>query len=87
MCASHATFFWRPAGSPAKATAGGPLNLNTADAIALEALPGIGPTLAARIVEYRTLHGLFARIEAVQDVPGIGPALFGRIKGLITVGP
>ncbi|HUS15404.1 MAG TPA: ComEA family DNA-binding protein [Chloroflexia bacterium] len=63
------------------------LNINTADEVALAVLPGIGPALAARIVAYRVEHGLFARLEAVQDVPGIGPKLFERMRPYISLGP
>ncbi len=83
-----------PSGSaptaPTKAGGGNPapasINLNTADAAALEALPGIGPALAARIVAYRSQHGPFARLEAVQDVSGIGPALYARMAPYLTLG-
>ncbi len=61
------------------------ININTATADELEALPGIGPTLAQRIVDYRTQHGPFQRIEDIMDVSGIGPAIFDQIQGLITV--
>jgi competence protein ComEA len=63
------------------------VNLNSAPAAALETLPGIGPALAARIVEYRTAHGRFTRIEQIQDVPGIGPKLFERVRPYLTVSP
>jgi competence protein ComEA len=63
------------------------VNLNSAPAAALETLPGIGPALAGRIVEYRTAHGRFTRIEQIQDVPGIGPKLFDRVRAYLTVGP
>lgn len=65
-------------------TAAGPLNLNTATVEQLETLPGIGPSLAQRIVDYRAEHGPFATIEAVMDVPGIGEGKFEAIKDLIT---
>jgi competence protein ComEA len=77
-----------PAGTvvtPAAPSSGGPLNLNTATAAELETLPGIGPSLAQRIVDYRTEHGPFDSIEAVTDVPGIGEGKFEAIKDLITV--
>lgn len=64
--------------------AGGKVNINTADAPALEALPGIGPSLAQRILDYRQAHGPFARIEDIQEVSGIGPATFAEIQDLIT---
>jgi competence protein ComEA len=74
-----------PAGQPAgPETAGGKVNINTADAAALESLPGIGPSLAQRILDYRQAHGPFAQIEGIQDVSGIGPATFAKIRDLIT---
>ena len=63
------------------------LNINTATAAELEALPDIGPVTAARIVEYRTANGPFNTIEEITDVRGIGPVTFDTIKDLITVGP
>lgn len=65
--------------------AGGLLNINTASAVELEALPGIGPALAERIVAYRTEHGPFGAIEAIMDVSGIGESIFGQISAQITV--
>jgi len=62
------------------------LNINTADATLLDTLPGIGPAYATRIVEYRTAHGPFARIEDIQNVSGIGPSTYAGIAPLITVG-
>jgi competence protein ComEA len=61
------------------------ININIATTFELEALPGIGPTLAGRIVNHRDENGPFQSIEAIQDVSGIGPALYERIKDLITV--
>jgi competence protein ComEA len=63
-----------------------PVNLNTATPEELEALPGIGPVLAARIVEYRTAHGPFTAVEELLDVPGIGEALLEKLRPLVTVG-
>ena len=62
------------------------LNINMATATDLESLPGIGPTTAQWIVDYRETHGPFGDITAIQLVPGIGPMTFSRIKDLITVG-
>ena len=62
------------------------ININTADAALLDSLPGIGPSYAARIIDYRTTHGPFARIEDIQNVSGIGPSTFADIKSFITVG-
>ncbi|MFN2292738.1 MAG: helix-hairpin-helix domain-containing protein [Anaerolineae bacterium] len=67
----------RPA-SPAK------VNINLADVTSLESLPGIGPSLAQRIVEYRQTNGRFALIEDIMEVSGIGPATFDKIQELIT---
>lgn len=63
----------------------GPVNINTASQAELETLPGIGPVIAQRIIEYRETNGPFATIEAIQNVPGIGAATFEQIKDLITV--
>lgn len=61
------------------------ININTATATELEALPGIGPTLAQRIVDYRTQHGPFQSIGDIMNVSGIGPAIFDQLQALITV--
>ena len=63
----------------------GKVNINTADAAQLEALDGIGPTLAQRIVAYREEHGPFADIESIMDVNGIGAGIFETIRQQITV--
>lgn len=60
------------------------ININTATLEELVALPGIGPTTAQKIIDYRNLHGPFSNIEDVMNVSGIGPATFDRIQGLIT---
>jgi len=64
-----------------------PIDINRADARTLEALPEIGPAMAAKIIAYREANGPFQTIEAIQDVPGIGPLTFEAIKTLITVSP
>jgi competence protein ComEA len=61
----------------------GKININTADPATLETLPGIGPVIAQRIVDYRLANGPFTQIEEIMDVSGIGPATFERIKDLI----
>ncbi|HUQ30385.1 MAG TPA: helix-hairpin-helix domain-containing protein [Candidatus Paceibacterota bacterium] len=61
------------------------ININTADAAALDTLPGIGPSKAAAIIDYRTQQGPFAVIADIQNVSGIGPATFANIQSLITV--
>jgi competence protein ComEA len=60
------------------------LNVNTATAPELERLPGIGPSLAQAILEYREGHGPFQRVEDLLEVPGIGPAKLAQIEDLIT---
>jgi competence protein ComEA len=60
------------------------LNLNHATVIELERLPGIGPSLARRIVADRDAQGPFASVAALDRVPGIGPALLGRLGKLVT---
>jgi competence protein ComEA len=66
---------------------GGLVNINTASAAELDGLPGIGQSIAQRIVEYRTANGAFKSVEDLQNVKGIGPALFAKIAPLVTVGP
>ena len=68
-------------------TVGTLININTATAAELEALPRIGPKTAQIILEYREANGPFEAIEDIQNVPGIGPATFEGLKDLITVGP
>jgi len=63
------------------------ININTASSAELESLPGIGPTTAQKIIEYREQNGAFVSIEDIINVSGIGPGLYERIKDLITVGP
>ena len=70
-----------------KPTADAPLNINTATATALEALPGIGAATAARIIEYRQKNGAFKKVEDLMNVRGIGEKTFLSLKPLITVAP
>jgi competence protein ComEA len=64
---------------------GGPLNLNSATVADLDALPGIGPVLAQRIVDHRTSAGPFGSVEELDDVPGIGPVIAAELADLVTV--
>jgi competence protein ComEA len=73
------------AGTAAGTAPGGPVNLNTATAADLDALPGIGPVLAQRIVTYREQQGRFTSVEQLDDVPGIGPSIYDQLKSLVTV--
>jgi competence protein ComEA len=72
-------------GPVASGTAAAPVNLNTATVDQLDALPGIGPVLAQRIIDYRAQLGRFTAVEQLDDVPGIGPALYARLSGAVTV--
>lgn len=73
-------------GSVAAASAGnGLISLNQADAAALEALPGVGPVLAERIIAHREEHGPFQSVEDLLEVPGIGEAKLASIRDLVAV--
>ena len=61
------------------------LDLNAASAGELDALPGIGPVLAQRIVDHRTRHGPFRTVDQLDDVPGIGPAIAAELAELVSV--
>lgn len=63
----------------------GKVNINTADAGELEKLPGIGPTLAERIVSYREKNGSFKSIDELKKVSGIGEKKFSEIKDLVEI--
>jgi len=64
---------------------GGKVNINTATAEELSTLPGIGPTKAQSIIDYRTTNGPFQSIEDIKKVKGIGDATFEKLKDKITV--
>lgn len=70
--------------TPANASSTGLVNINTATVEQLDTLPGIGPALAERIVQYRNEHGPFERIEDLMNVKGIGEAMFEKLKDKIT---
>ena len=71
------------AGKPLPA---GKVNVNTASVEQLEALPGIGPKLAARIVEYRQKTGAFKSAEELINVRGIGEKSFAKLQPYVTLG-
>jgi len=66
-------------------TLGLALDLNTATAADLDALPGIGPALAQRIVDYRAAHGPFKKIDDLEQVSGIGPKKLEKIKPYLII--
>lgn len=79
-------------GGPVPATGGagtgaaaGPVDLNAATLADLDGLPGVGPVLAQRILDWRTEHGRFSAVEELQEVPGIGPATYSDLRGRVRV--
>ena len=63
----------------------GKININTATLNELDVLPGIGPAIGQRIIDYRTQNGDFKKIDDIKKVRGIGDAIFEQIKDLISV--
>lgn len=74
-----------PPGAAPAGVAGGLLDLNGATASDLDALPGIGPVLAQRIVDWRTRNGRFASVDQLREVPGIGEAKYQDLREKVTV--
>jgi competence protein ComEA len=78
-----------PAGSGGSAGGGGPagrgpVDLNTASVEQLDALPGVGPVLAQRILDWRSQHGRFDTVDQLSDVAGIGAAKLADLTPLVT---
>ena len=78
----------RIAAVPGAATAApsapaGPVHLSTATLEQLDALPGIGPVTAQKILDYRAKHGAFGSVDELDAIPGIGPARLDQLKGLV----
>uniref|UniRef100_UPI00259149EC ComEA family DNA-binding protein n=1 Tax=uncultured Cellulosimicrobium sp. TaxID=307826 RepID=UPI00259149EC len=80
-----------PPASPGPAATGGGgaggavVDLNAADAAALDTLPGIGPVLAERIVAWRDENGPFTAVDELGEVSGIGPAVLEDVRDLVRV--
>ena len=71
--------------SGAVAGSSGPVDLNAATQEGLDALPGVGPVLAGRIVAWRAAHGRFTSVDELGEVPGIGPKALERLRPLVRV--
>ena len=63
--------------------AAGPVSLSAATAEQLDALPGIGPATAQKIIDYRTQHGAFRSVDELDAISGIGPAKLAQLQGLV----
>jgi len=70
---------------PAGSDASGPVDLNTATPTQLDALPGVGPSLAAAIIGERERRGGFTSVDQLREVRGIGDKRFADLKPLVTV--
>lgn len=72
-------------GSGGAGAASGPVDLNAATLADFDGLPGVGPVLAQRILDWRTEHGRFSAVEELQEVPGIGPATYADLRNRVRV--
>ena len=70
-------------GRPARPSPTAPVDLNTATVEQLDALPGVGPVTAQKIVDYRAEHGPFTSVDDLDAIPGIGPARIENLRGLV----
>lgn len=73
----------RGAVAPGQPAPAGPVHLSTATAEELDALPGVGPVTAEKIIEYRNQHGAFASVDELDAIPGIGPARLDQLRELV----
>ncbi len=74
-----------PGASPGGSGSSPLVNLNTADLAALDTLPGVGPVLAQRIIDWRAEHGRFTAVEELGEVSGIGDKLYAQLQPKVTV--
>jgi competence protein ComEA len=65
------------------AVAAGPVHLNSATLEQLDALPGVGPVTAQKILDYRQQHGAFGSVDELDAIAGIGPARLEQLRGLV----
>ena len=72
-------------GSAGAGSSSGPVSLNSATPEQLDALPGIGPSLAQQIIAYREAQGPFTSVDQLTDVPGIGPAKLEQLRPLVAL--
>lgn len=82
-----ASMLFAAALSPLCVAAAGTVDLNSADAAALEGVKGIGPARAAAIVQYRDKHGPFASVDDLVKVPGIGDKSIVQLRDQLSVAP
>ena len=61
------------------------VNINTAAAAELDALPGVGPAMARQIVEYRTAHGPFKTLDDLRNIKGLGPKKVEKLQPMVTL--
>lgn len=73
-------------GTDAQNTEPSIVNLNTADSTALQTLPGVGPAMSQRLIEWREQHGPFTSAADLDAVPGIGPAMLAKLEGKVGYG-
>lgn len=71
-------------GAAGSTAAGGRPSLSSASAAELDALPGIGPVTAQKIVDYRAAHGGFRAVDDLDAIPGIGPARLEQLRDLVS---
>lgn len=69
--------------APGGGVAAGPVHLNSATIEQLDALPGVGPVTAQKILDYRQQHGAFGSVDELDAIPGIGPARLETLRGLV----
>jgi len=69
--------------APGGGAAAGPVHLNSATIEQLDALPGVGPVTAQKILDYRQQHGAFGSVNELDAISGIGPARLETLRGLV----